>query len=65
MLYIFLISDPYFIANNSFLWRIAFMSIAMIVVRLKFYFAWTVGKICDLRQVKNVDSNLLFFSFNF
>ena len=51
----FFFSDPYFIANTPFLWRIAFMSASMIVVRLKYYFAWIVGKICGLlikREVK-------------
>jgi len=39
----YLNADPYFIANSSFLWRIAFVSLSMMVVRLKFYFAWTVA----------------------
>jgi len=36
-------ADPYFIANTPFLWRIGFMSVSMMVVRLKFYFAWIVA----------------------
>ena len=31
------------------------MSLSMMVVRLKFYFAWTVGKICGLFTKREVN----------
>lgn len=49
--YVTYFSDPYFIANSSLLWRIVFVTLSMMVVRLKFYFAWIVGKIIN-REIK-------------
>ena len=38
-------TDPYFIANSSFLWRMAVSFFIMFIARLKYYFAWIIGKI--------------------
>lgn len=36
-------ADPYFIANSSFLWRMAVSYFIMFIARLKYYFAWIIA----------------------
>ncbi|XP_073250221.1 lysophospholipid acyltransferase 1-like isoform X1 [Porites lutea] len=36
-------ADPYFIANSSFLWRMAVSFFIMFIARLKYYFAWIIA----------------------
>ena len=41
------IADPHFIANSTLFWRMAVSFFVMFIQRLKYYFAWIIGKTHD------------------